>query len=150
MINEVVYTKRMRKVVTFLWFDKQATEAAEYYVSLFPNSKVTSSNPMMVTFNLDGQDFYALNGGPQFKFTEAISLFVNCENQEEIDRLWNKFIADGGSESMCGWLKDKYGLSWQIVPKNIGDLINNEKGMQAMLQMHKLDIAALQAAHDQK
>lgn len=138
----------MQKVTTFLWFDHQALEAAEFYTSIFPNSKVTSSNPMMATFNLSGQDFFALNGGPQYKFTEAISLFVSCDDQKEIDYYWEKLSADPTSEQ-CGWLKDKYGLSWQIVPKNLGDLINNEHGMQAMLKMKKLDIATLQSAHDQ-
>lgn len=102
---------------------------------------------MMVSFNLDGQDFFALNGGPLYKFTEAISLFVSCEDQKEIDHYWEKLSADPAAEQ-CGWLKDKYGLSWQIVPKNLGELINNEKGMQAMLKMKKLDIAALSSAHD--
>ncbi len=102
----------------------------------------------MATFNLDGQDFFALNGGPQYKFTEAISLFVSCDDQKEIDYYWEKLSADPNAEQ-CGWLKDKYGLSWQIVPKNLGELINNEKGMQAMLKMKKLDIATLTSAHDQ-
>lgn len=137
----------MQKITTFLWFDNQASEAAEFYVSIFPNSKIINQNPMMVTFNLDGQDFFALNGGPLYKFTEAISLFVSCEDQKEIDHYWEKLSADPAAEK-CGWLKDKYGLSWQIVPKNLGELINNEKGMQAMLKMKKLDIAALSSAHD--
>lgn len=139
----------MQKITPFLWFDNQAVEAAKFYVSIFKNSKIISENPMMVTFNLDGQDFFALNGGPQYKFTEAISLFVSCEDQQEIDYFWDKLSADPKSEQ-CGWLKDKFGLSWQIIPENLGDLINNDKGMQAMLKMHKLDIAALQSAHDQQ
>jgi predicted 3-demethylubiquinone-9 3-methyltransferase (glyoxalase superfamily) len=138
----------MQKITPFLWFNNQAIEAAEFYVSIFPNSKIINQSPMMVTFNLGGQDFFALNGGPQYKFTEAISLFVSCDDQKEIDYYWEKLSADPNAEQ-CGWLKDKYGLSWQIVPKNLGELINNEKGMQAMLKMKKLDIATLASAHDQ-
>lgn len=144
----------MQKITTFLWFDGQAEEAAKFYTSLFKNSKIVSANPMSVVFELDGQEFYALNGGPQFKFTEAISLFVKCETQEEIDYFWNKFTADGGQESMCGWCKDKYGLSWQIVPNVLGQLIGGsdpakaQNAMQAMLKMKKLDIAQLTAAYN--
>ena len=107
----------MQKITPFLWFNNQAQEAADFYCSIFNDSKVISANPMMVTFQIEGQKFFALNGGPMFKFTEAISLYVNCETQEEVDTLWDKLISNGGQESQCGWLKDKYGLSWQIIPK---------------------------------
>lgn len=136
----------MQRITTFFWFDTQAEEAAQFYTSLFPNSKITEVSPMSVAFQLDGQEFIALNGGPEFKFNEAISMFVKCEDQAEIDRLWNALIADGGEESRCGWLKDKYGLSWQIVPSNLGELLSKPDAVQAMLQMNKLDIRALQEA----
>jgi predicted 3-demethylubiquinone-9 3-methyltransferase (glyoxalase superfamily) len=129
-----------------LWFDGKAKEAAEFYCSVFENSKITSANPMMVTFELNGRKMMGLNGGPQFKFNEAASLVVYCENQEEIDYYWNK-LTEGGEESMCGWLKDKFGLSWQIVPSILGKLMSDpEKGqrvMQAFLQMRKFDIQTL-------
>ena len=142
----------MQKITTFLWFNTQAAEAANFYVSIFKNSKVLSANPMTVTFQLEGQSFMALNGGPQFTFTEAISLFVDCETQAEVDELWKKLTAGGGSESQCGWLKDKYGLSWQIVPRALGrmltdkDRVKADRALQAMLKMTKIDIAALEAA----
>jgi predicted 3-demethylubiquinone-9 3-methyltransferase (glyoxalase superfamily) len=154
----------MQKITPFLWFDKQAEEAANLYVSLFPDSKVTSvsrygdgmplpkGTVMSVTFQLAGQEFMALNGGPAFKFTQAISFFVSCETQEEIDRLWSK-LTEGGEPSQCGWLKDRFGLSWQIVPTVLSELIgdpNPEKAgraTQAMLKMGKLDIAELKRAH---
>jgi predicted 3-demethylubiquinone-9 3-methyltransferase (glyoxalase superfamily) len=150
----------MKKITPFLWFDTQAEEAMNFYVSLFKNSKVLgiSRGPdgraFSVSFELDEQEFIGLNAGPQFKFNEAISMFVNCENQEEVDHFWNALTADGGEESMCGWLKDKYGLSWQIVPKQLGELMGDpdpEKSgrvMQAMLQMKKIIVADLQKAHD--
>jgi predicted 3-demethylubiquinone-9 3-methyltransferase (glyoxalase superfamily) len=156
----------MQKITPFLWFDKQAEEAANFYVSIFKDSKVgkvvrygeggpaPKGTVMTVTFELDGQEFYALNGGPHFKFTEAISLFVNCETQQEVDELWEKLSA-GGEKSRCGWLKDKYGLSWQIVPSVLGKLMHSENPakaknvMQAMMQMGKLDINKLQQAYDQ-
>ncbi|HET6502064.1 MAG TPA: VOC family protein, partial [Amycolatopsis sp.] len=140
----------MQKIVTFLWFDDQAEEAAQFYTSLFPNSKITDiqrygdagpgpkGSVMIVNFELDGQAFTALNGGPHFKFTEAISLYVNCESQEEVDELWAK-LSTGGEESQCGWLKDKYGLSWQIVPTVLPQLLGDpdpvkaQSVMQAML-----------------
>lgn len=145
----------MQKITPFLWFDNQAEDAAKHYISIFKSSKITSVSPMMVTFELEGQPFMALNGGPAFKFTEAISLFVSCETQQEVDELWDKLSA-GGSTSQCGWLKDKYGLSWQIIPKALGELMgdpNPEKSgrvMQAMLQMTKIDIAALRRAYEQQ
>jgi predicted 3-demethylubiquinone-9 3-methyltransferase (glyoxalase superfamily) len=156
----------MQKITTFLWFNDQAEPAANFYISIFKNSKVTNvsrygeggpgkpGSAMIVNFELDGQEFMALNGGPEFKFTEAVSLFVNCENQAEVDRLWSKLTADGGEESMCGWLKDKFGLSWQIVPSDLGKFIGGpdaagaERAMRAMLQMHKLDLTALQKAYE--
>lgn len=157
----------MQKITTFLWYDDKAEEAANLYVSLFKNSKIESmsrygdagpgpkGSVMVVQFQLDGQQFTALNGGPIFKFTEAISLMVNCETQEEVDRLWEK-LSEGGKKDHCGWLKDKYGLSWQIVPTALGKLMSDpdrEKAArvtQAMLQMNKLDISALQKAYDGK
>jgi predicted 3-demethylubiquinone-9 3-methyltransferase (glyoxalase superfamily) len=154
----------VQKIVPFLWFDNQAEEAMNFYVSIFPNSKVGSVNrypegsplpagtAMSVTFTLDGQEFMGLNGGPQFQFSEAISLFVNCETQDEVDALWAK-LTEGGEESQCGWLKDRYGLSWQIIPRALGELMSDPdpakagRVMQAMLQMQKIDVAALQRAH---
>lgn len=134
------------EIALCLWFDGQAKEAAEFYCSVFTNSKITSENPIMVTFELNGRKMMGLNGGPQFKFNEAASLVVTCENQEEIDYYWAKLTEDG-EESMCGWLKDKYGLSWQIVPSILGKLLSDpEKGqrvMQAFLKMRKFDIQTL-------
>src|SRR6267154_2640879 len=149
----------MQKITPFLWFSGQAEEAANFYVSAFKNSKVTSvtrqgDKAFSVTFILDGQEFYALNAEPLFKFTEAISFFVSCDTQEEIDEKWAKLTANGGQESMCGWLKDKYGLSWQLVPPVLSKLLNDKdqakagRVMQAMLKMRKLDINALQKAYD--
>jgi len=154
----------MQKITPFLWFDKQAEEATQFYVSIFRNSKITATtrygdggpgpkgSVMTVAFALDGQDFVALNGGPQFKFNEAISLLVNCETQQEVDELWEKLTA-GGQPSKCGWLKDRYGLSWQIVPSALGQLMQDKdpaksrRVMEAMLQMDKLDIRKLKQAH---
>ena len=144
----------MKKITPFLWFDTQAEEAMNFYVSIFKNSKVLGASPASVNFELEGQEFIAFNAGPEFKFNESISMFVSCEDQTEVDYFWNKLTADGGEESMCGWLKDKYGLSWQIVPKQLGDYIGGpdpvkaQRGMQAMLQMHKLIIADLKKAYD--
>ncbi len=155
-----------QKIRTCLWFDTQAEAAAEHYVSLFPGSRIVEvsrygeGGPMpagtaiMVVFELAGQQFQALNGGPAFDFTEAISLSVDCKTQDEVDFLWSKLTADGGQESMCGWLKDRWGVSWQIVPEQLGQLMSSpdpaaaQRTMEAMLQMRKLDIAALQRAHD--
>jgi predicted 3-demethylubiquinone-9 3-methyltransferase (glyoxalase superfamily) len=156
----------MQKIVTSLWFDTEAEEAANFYTSLFPNSKVTDISRygegaprpaemvMTVAFELDGREFIALNGGPDFKFTEAISLLVNCESQEEVDELW-KTLSEGGEEGPCGWLKDRFGLSWQIVPTILGKLLQDDDKnkaksvMQAMLQMKKIDIQALKDAYEQ-
>ena len=157
----------MQKITTFLWFDNQAEEAANFYVSIFKNSTVgqvsrygdagpgPKGTAMIVNFSLEGQDFIALNGGPLFKFTEAISLYVDCETQEEVDNLWNKLIA-GGAPSQCGWLKDKYGLSWQIIPSALRRTVGGSnpagagRAMQAMLKMQKIDIKALEAAYEGK
>jgi predicted 3-demethylubiquinone-9 3-methyltransferase (glyoxalase superfamily) len=149
----------MQRITPFLWFDGKAEEAMKFYVSIFKNSKIVSTmagpdgKVLTGTFQLEGQQFMALNGGPQFKFTEAMSLFVNCETQAEVDELWNKLTA-GGAESQCGWLKDKFGLSWQIIPSTLGRLLGDKdrvkanRAMQAMLQMKKIDIARLQQAFD--
>jgi predicted 3-demethylubiquinone-9 3-methyltransferase (glyoxalase superfamily) len=150
----------MQKITTFLWFDNNAEEAVNFYCSLFDNSKILSKMPgpdgkiLSLTFQLAGQQYIALNGGPMFKFTEAVSLLVNCDTQEEIDDKWGKLTADGGEESMCGWLKDKYGLSWQITPpqllKMMSDSDREKAGrvMQAMMQMKKIDLRKLQAAYE--
>jgi len=149
----------MQKIVPFLWYDGKAEEAARFYVSIFKNSKVMSVTPgpdgtaMAVTFQLEGQTFYALNGGPKYKFTPAISLYVDCETQTEVDELWNKLSA-GGREDQCGWLQDRYGLSWQIIPTALPRLLGDKDpkkanaAMQAMLRMQKIDIKELQQAHD--
>lgn len=133
-----------------LWFDGQAKEAAEYYCGIFKDSRITQTNPMVTTFELNGNKFMGLNGGPQFTFNEAMSIMVNCDTQEEIDHYWNSLTADGGSESMCGWLKDKYGVSWQIIPAVMGALMADpEKGqrvMQKVMQMKKLVIEEMKNA----
>jgi predicted 3-demethylubiquinone-9 3-methyltransferase (glyoxalase superfamily) len=146
------------RITPFLWFDSNAEEAVEFYVSIFKNSRRLTElrNPgeapgpkggvMVVAFELDGQKFTALNGGPMFKFTEAISFVVRCDNQEDVDYYWSKLTAGGGNESQCGWLKDKFGLSWQIVPAQLPDLIKHPKAMKAMMGMKKLDIAELERA----
>ena len=142
----------MQKITPFLWFDSQAEAAAKFYTSIFKNSKIRSSSPMSATFRLDGQEFMALNGGPMFKFSPALSLFVRCETQREIDYFWEKLSA-GGEKQQCGWLKDKFGVSWQIVPPVLGEFLNDadpEKAhrvMQAMLQMTKLDLKGLRQAY---
>ena len=160
----------MQKITTFLWFDNQAEEAARFYVSLFKNSKILNvaryseagaqvsgrqpGSVMTVTYQLEGQQFIALNGGPHFKLTEAISLLVNCATQAEIDELWEK-LSEGGEPGPCGWLKDRYGLSWQIVPTVLGEIMQDkdpkksEKAMAALLHMKKLDIAGLKRASEQ-
>jgi predicted 3-demethylubiquinone-9 3-methyltransferase (glyoxalase superfamily) len=155
-----------QKITPFLWFDDKAEEAVNLYTSVFKNSEIESvtrygeEGPgpagavMTVTFRLEGQEFMALNGGPTFRFTEAISFFVNCETQEEVDELWEK-LSEGGEEGQCGWLKDKYGVSWQIVPTALGEMLQDEdpekakRVMNAMLQMSKIDIGALKQAYDQ-
>ena len=143
----------MQKITTFLWYNTEAEEAARFYVSIFKNSRILSVNPMTVTFQLEGQTFYALNGGPQFKFTPAISLFVDCADQAEVDQLWTKLLAGGGREDQCGWLQDKYGLSWQIIPKALGSMLSDQdrtkadRALQAMLKMKKIEVAKLEAAY---
>lgn len=159
----------MQKISTCLWFDNQAEEAVNLYTSIFKDSKIGKTSRydeasakasgravgsvLTITFELEGRDFMALNGGPIFKFTEAISLVINCKDQEEIDYYWNKLTADGGEESMCGWLKDKFGLSWQVVPVAWEKMLtddkngNPKKAMEAMLKMRKLDIATLEKAY---
>ena len=149
----------MPKITPFLWFDTQAEEAMNFYASIFKRSQVISVNRaqgkvMSVRFELEGQEFMALNAGPQFTFTEAVSFFVGCESQQEIDELWQKLTADGGAPSRCGWLKDKFGLSWQIVPNTLGrmlsdkDAAKSKRVLNVMLQMDKLDLKRLQQAYD--
>ncbi len=139
-----------KPLVTCLWFDGQAEAAAKYYCTVFKDSKITQVTPMVVTVELNGNKFMGLNGGPQFKFDEAISLMVNCDNQEEIDYYWDTFVNDGGTESVCGWLKDKFGLSWQIVPSNIGELMATperaKRVMDAVMKMKKLDMKKMEEA----
>jgi predicted 3-demethylubiquinone-9 3-methyltransferase (glyoxalase superfamily) len=155
----------MQKITPFLWFDNQAEEAMSFYVSIFKNSKVgkvsrygdagpgPKGTVMSATFQLEGQEFMALNGGPLFRFTEAISLFVDCKTQEEVDELWEKLSA-GGQPSRCGWLKDKFGLSWQIIPSALMEMLQDKdpakskRVMQAMLQMSKIDVAGLKRAYE--
>ena len=157
----------LQKITPFLWYDDKAEEAANFYVSIFKNSKILSvtrygeagpgpkGTVMIVEFQLQGQEFIALNGGPHFKFTEAISFVVNCETQEEVDHFWEK-LSEGGAESQCGWLKDKYGLSWQVVPTILGELMRDkdasksQRVMKAMLQMKKIDIKTLKRAYEQQ
>ena len=157
----------MQKITPFLWFDGNAEEAVNFYVSIFKNSKVLSiarygeagpgpkGTVMTAAFQLDGQEFVALNGGPQFKFTEAISFWVRCETQEEIDEMWEKLSA-GGAKSRCGWLKDKYGLSWQVVPPILAEMLQDkdakksQRVMAAMMQMDKIDISLLRKAYEQQ
>jgi predicted 3-demethylubiquinone-9 3-methyltransferase (glyoxalase superfamily) len=156
----------MQKITTFLWFDDNAEEAMNFYVSIFKNSKILKvarygdagpgpkGTVMAATFQLEGQEFQALNGGPQYKFTPAISLFVNCETQQEVDDLWGKFLDGGGKEDQCGWLTDRFGLSWQIIPNLLPKLLSDKDPkksssvMKAMLQMKKIDSKKLQQAYD--
>lgn len=155
----------MQKITPFLWFDGRAEEAANFYTSIFKNSKVVSvmrygdagpgprGSPMSATFQLEGQEFIALNGGPHYTFTPAISFFVHCETQAEVDHFWEK-LSEGGREVQCGWLQDKFGVSWQIVPTVLGKMLGDKdpakskRVMQAMVQMIKLDIQGLQQAYD--
>ena len=143
----------MQKITTFLWFDGQALEAAKFYTSIFKRSKILSSSPMSVIFQLEGQTYHALNGGPHYKFTPAISLFVSCKTQAEVDRLWKKLLSGGGKPSRCGWLTDKFGLSWQVIPTALGECLDGkdragaERAFQAMMKMVKLDIKALKKAY---
>ena len=142
----------MQKISPFLWFDNEAEAAARFYVSIFGNSRIISASPMMTIFELDGIEVMALNGGPSFKFNEAFSLFVKCETQAEVDYFWDKLRQGGGSEGRCGWLKDRYGLSWQVAPNALARLLGDKdrekanRAMQAMLQMKKLIVADLEQA----
>ena len=142
----------VQKIAPYLWFDGNMEEAVKLYASILPDSKINVINPMMAQFELCGVTFMALNGGPQFKFTEAVSLFVKCKDQEEVDRYWDAFIANGGIESQCGWLKDKFGLSWQIIPDALGremgdpDREKASRDMQAMLKMKQIIVADLERA----
>jgi predicted 3-demethylubiquinone-9 3-methyltransferase (glyoxalase superfamily) len=156
----------MPRITPNLWFDTEAEEAAKFYCSVFPNSEITTvsyyteagpgpaGEVLTVTFLLDGQEYTGINGGPEFEFSEAVSLEVKCADQAEVDYYWERLKADGGEESMCGWLRDKYGLSWQVVPAELYDLITDpdkervNRAMKAMLQMRKIDIAAIKAAAD--
>ncbi|MFN8265349.1 MAG: VOC family protein [Chitinophagaceae bacterium] len=137
----------MNPLYPCLWFSNNALEAAQFYCSVFPNSKIISQNPIVVLFELNGRKFMGLNGGPKFEFNESVSFVIECESQEEIDHYWYK-LTEGGSESMCGWLKDKFGISWQVVPIILGSLMNDpERGprvMQAFLKMKKFEIEILQ------
>jgi len=156
----------MQKITPYLWFDTEAEEAAEFYVSLFGDSKILEvthygeAGPrpagmvLTVSFMLEGQEYTALNGGPEFPFTEAVSFSVDCEDQEEVDRLWSRLLEGGGVESQCGWIKDRFGLSWQIIPHALPRLLNDpdparaQRAMAAMLQMGKIDVATLEKAAD--
>jgi predicted 3-demethylubiquinone-9 3-methyltransferase (glyoxalase superfamily) len=166
--NDSAETAPAQKITPMLWFDDKAEEAVNFYTSLFPNSKILSiarygevgpgpeGSVMTASFRLAGQEFVALNGGPHFKFTEAISLVINCDTQEEVDRYWEKLTADGGEESQCGWLKDKYGLSWQVTPRILIQLVQDpdkEKAgrvFQAMMKMKKIEIPKLLEAAENK
>lgn len=155
----------MQKITPYLWFDDQAEEAAQFYTSVFKNSKITGisrygdngqkpqGSVMTVSFQLEGQEFVALNGGPHFTFSPAISFYVNCETQEEVDELWDKLLA-GGEEEQCGWLRDKFGVSWQIIPNRLIDMLTSsdakkaQRAMDAMLQMVKIDLSKIKQAYD--
>ncbi|WP_255947105.1 VOC family protein [Streptomyces odontomachi] len=156
----------MPRITPNLWFDTQGKEAAEFYCSIFPNSKITNvlyygevgprpaGTVLTVDFELDGQPYTAINGGPEFTFDEAVSLLINCADQDEVDYYWSRLLADGGQESQCGWLKDKYGMSWQVVPEQLGEVLSDpdperaQRAMKAMFGMRKIDVAALRAAAD--
>ena len=143
-----------QKITPFLWFENQAEEAAKFYTSVFKNSRINGISPMVVTFQIEGMDFMALNGGPMYKFTPAISFMVHCDTQQEIDELWEKLTSNGGQEVECGWLTDKYGLSWQIIPVVFGKMMGDKdpakvkRTIDAMMQMKKMDIQKLQEAFD--
>lgn len=157
----------MQKITPYLWYDGKAEEAARLYTSIFPDSKIVSlkywgegspfpkDQVMAVIFELNGQRFHAMDAGPQFQFTEAMSLFVDCNSQEEVDHYWNSLTADGGQEQPCGWLKDKFGVSWQIVPRILSEMLQDKdkartaRVMQAMMQMKKIDVATLEKARDE-
>ena len=142
------------KITPFLWFEKEAHQVAEYYISIFPDSRIIQANDFMATFELFGQRFSAMNGGQKMEFTNAVSFYVECKDQEEIDRYWDQMIADGGEEMRCGWMKDKFGVVWQIIPEALPDLVGNPnrekagKATKAMMDMKKIILADLQAAFD--
>jgi predicted 3-demethylubiquinone-9 3-methyltransferase (glyoxalase superfamily) len=142
----------MQKVTPFLWLDGKLEEAVKFYMTVFKNARIESINPMTATFVIEGQEFMALNGGPQFKFNEAISFFIRCDSQDEVDYYWQS-LTNGGVESRCGWLKDRFGLSWQVIPDVLGSYLSDpdrakaNRVMQAMLKMTKIDIAALETAY---
>ncbi len=156
----------MQKITPYLWFDTEAEEAANFYTSLFKNSKISgisrygegapkpAGSVMTISFELDGQEFVALNGGPEFKFNESISLYVNCQDQAEVDWFWEK-LTEGGEEGPCGWLKDRYGLSWQVIPSGLGEMIagpdaaKSQRALQAMFQMKKIDLNQMRLAYEQ-
>jgi predicted 3-demethylubiquinone-9 3-methyltransferase (glyoxalase superfamily) len=150
----------MKKITPFLWFDTQAEEAMQFYISIFKNSKVLGvtrgpdGRAFSVSFELEGQEFMAINAGPMFKLNEAFSIFVDCKDQGEVDELWAKLTADGGEESMCGWLKDKFGLSWQIIPAALGEMLGDQdpvkagRARDAMLKMHKIEIQTMRRAFE--
>lgn len=158
----------MQKIMPFLWFDDQAEAAISFYISVFKDAKILElqrypaeggekeGKVMSVSFQLEGQHYHALNGGPHFSFTPAISLFVNCDSQAEVDAIWNKFLAAGGTEGQCGWLQDKWGLSWQIIPHQLGDYLSDPdpvksgRVMEAMMQMKKIEVSKLKAAYEGK
>ena len=151
--RKMITVSASQKITPFLWYDGKAEEAARFYTGIFKNSKVLSISPMTTSFRLAGINFIALNGGPMFKFTEAISFFVNCETQAEIDEFWENLTAGGGEKGRCGWLKDKYGVSWQIIPPILGKLlgdknrIKSQRVLDAMMHMNKLDIQKLKDAY---
>ena len=143
----------MQKITPFLWFDGKLEEVVKFYTTVFSNARVENLSPMSASFVIEGQEFMALNGGPQFKFNEAVSFFIRCETQDEVDYFWHKLTDDGGAESRCGWLKDRFGLSWQVIPNALGQYLGDrdrakaDRVMQAMLKMKKIDIATLEAAY---
>jgi predicted 3-demethylubiquinone-9 3-methyltransferase (glyoxalase superfamily) len=158
-LNKIKEEKIMQKITPFLWFDNNAEEAMNFYVSVFSDAKIGGVHKMgdkvlTASFTIHGQEFMVLNGGPLFKFNESVSFYVDCADQNEVDYYWEKLTADGGQESKCGWLKDKFGLSWQIAPQMLGSVLwgpdkeGSQRAMQAMMQMGKLDIAKLQAAYN--
>ena len=142
----------IKRITPFLWYDGKALEAAKFYAKIFKKSKIHSASSFSVTFELDGQMFYALNGGPHFKFNEAVSFFVTCKDQKEVDYYWNALLK-GGQPSRCGWLKDKFGLSWQVIPQALGECLNGkdkvgaQRAMEAMMHMVKLDVKKLKDAY---
>lgn len=136
----------MGKITPFLWFDGRAEEAMDFYLSIFPDSRELSRSPVSVAFELNGQRFIGLNAGPQHKFNQAVSFYIDCADQAEVDYYWDRLLADGGTEDRCGWLQDKFGLSWQVIPACLGRVLQDPRGLQAMLGMKKLIVAELESA----